>query len=66
MTAMEWLLALAVAVAAWWLLAAAADTRIGRRATDWTGQTAAFWIATHALAAWHWAHPPQPPEESAP
>lgn len=66
MTAMEWLLAFALVVLAWWVAAASADTPTGRRVTGWIESAAAVWIAQPVLVAWHHIHPPQPPEEPAP
>ena len=53
MTAMEWLLAFALAVIGWWLIAAAADTRRGERLAAATGHAVRTLPAR--AAAWAWA-----------
>lgn len=53
---MEWLLAFALVIAAWWLIAAVADTRHGERLAAATGhvvRTLPARAAAWAWAAWH-------------
>ncbi|MEU1474551.1 hypothetical protein [Streptomyces sp. NPDC005760] len=50
---MEWLLAFALVIAAWWLLAAAADTRRGERLAHLAVHTAR--TAPARLTSWAWS-----------
>lgn len=50
---MEWLLAFALVVAVWWLLAAAADTRSGPRLAGLVADAAR--TASARLTSWAWA-----------
>ena len=49
---MEWLLAFALVVVAWWLLAAAADTRLGPRLAGVVVDAAC--TVSARVASWAW------------